>query len=370
MGLLNRGIDLVERGWIPDFLTRPMIRYLCGARVRETAGWDREVQQMEVERFIAGMSRGPIAPVPEKANEQHYEVPADFFAEVLGPHRKYSSCYWETGCTSLEQAEELALQLTCQHADLGDGQDILELGCGWGSLSLWMARHYPHSRITAVSNSIQQKQAIDTLAHSRGIDNLRVVTADMNDFKPDRLFDRIVSVEMFEHMRNYAELLQRIEGWLLPEGKLLIHIFCHKDSPYPFETNGDANWMGKYFFTGGIMPSQDLLCRFQKDLRVMRQWNWNGNHYRKTSDAWLANLDRNRNRVLEILQRTYGKSEGKLWLGRWRIFFLAVAELFGYRNGEEWFVTQTLFEKQSTLVSSPSRNLQSFLKTAPDLIRS
>lgn len=345
MSFIQFGIDLVERGWVPDFLTRPAIRRLCAERVRLVERWDCTRRQEELERFIELMRSGPVAPLPEKANEQHYELPPEFFAKVLGPHRKYSCCDWEENVRNLEQAEERALRITCERAQLRDGQNVLELGCGWGSLSLWIAARYPHSRVTAVSNSSLQKSAIEQLAAARGIDNLQVVTADMNDFRPSGLFDRILSVEMFEHMRNHAELLRRISTWLNPEGLLFLHFFCHKDSPYVFETSGDADWMGKYFFTGGIMPSRDLPSRFQDHLLLVRQWNWNGEHYRKTSDAWLANLDARRSEILPILAQVYGPREARRWFVRWRLFFLAVSELFGYRQGNEWWVTHVLFQQ-------------------------
>lgn len=366
MNLMQWGIDLTERGWVPDFMTRTVIRRLCGTRVREISTWDCERKQMELERFIDSMRKGPVAPVPEKANEQHYEVPAEFFGKVLGRHRKYSCCYWEPGVSSLDAAEEWALRLTCEHAELEDGQEILELGCGWGSLSLWMGEKYPHSRITAVSNSAVQREAIEELARRRGIDNVRVITADINEFEPMGVFDRVVSVEMFEHMRNHGELFRRISGWLRPEGKLLVHIFCHKDSPYEFETEGDVNWMGRYFFTGGMMPSKDLPARFQENLKLVRQWNWNGEHYRKTAEAWLEKLDVHRDEVLKILQRAYGIGEGRLWLQRWRMFFLAVAELFGYRGGEEWWVTHVLFEQQE--VQPRSEGLVGRVETGKEIV--
>ena len=267
---------------------------------------------------------GPIAPLPEKANEQHYELPPEFFTAVLGPHRKYSSCFWRTETASLAEAEAAALDITCERADLSDGQDILELGCDWGSLSLWMAERFRNSRITAVSNSAPQRRFIEAEAAARGLTNLRVITADMNEFaSAANRFDRIVSVEMFEHMRNYERLLERIASWLRPSGKLFVHHFCHRQFAYPFETDGDANWMGRHFFTGGLMPSEHLLRHFNRHLTIVGQWRWDGTHYQRTSEAWLANLDARRRDVLPILEATYGRDSSRRWFHRWRMFFLA-----------------------------------------------
>jgi cyclopropane-fatty-acyl-phospholipid synthase len=278
---------------------------------------------------------GPVAPVPEKANEQHYEVPAEFFLGALGRHLKYSSAYWPVGVESLDEAEATMLALTCERADLQDGQEILELGCGWGSLTLWMAEHYPNARITAVSNSASQREFI--LGRAPG--NVEVITADMNEFDVDRKFDRVVSVEMFEHMRNYDELFRRVARWLKEDGKLFVHVFCHKEHAYPFETEGDDNWMGRYFFTGGQMPSFDLFRSVQDSLALEEAWEVNGTHYGKTSEAWLENLDARRDAVLPVLERTYGRKEAARWFHRWRLFFLACAELFAFRSGKEWVVS-------------------------------
>lgn len=340
MSLFSLGIAAVERGLVPDVLTRRAIRRLCVRRLSDcaSAGMDTE--------FTRSLRIGAIAPVPNKANEQHYELPPEFFAAVLGPRRKYSCCYWRDDAASLADAEEDALEITCQRAELADGQEVLELGCGWGSLSLWMAERYPRNRITAVSNSSLQRSFIEGQARRRGLTNLRVMTADMNEFAPPLParggFDRIVSVEMFEHLRNYEALLDRIAGWLRHDGRLFVHMFCHRQFAYPFETDGETDWMGRHFFTGGLMPDAGLLRRFDRRLRVARQWTWNGRHYRRTAEAWLANLDRHRRIVLPILAAAYGPREARCWFHRWRTFFLAVAELFGYAGGDEWFVSHCL----------------------------
>lgn len=354
MSAVALGIEAIEQGFVPDALTRLAIRGLCRMRLR--AGRDDAVAADSAARgaFLASLREGPLAPVPEKANEQHYELPSGFFASVLGPRLKYSCCYWPSDTWTLAEAEEAALALTCERAQLDNGQDILELGCGWGSLSLWMAERYPASRITAVSNSVSQRRFIEAQQTRRGLTNLRVLTADMNDFAPssansnasghDGRFDRVISVEMFEHMRNYELLLGRIASWLRPDGRLLVHLFCHRLLAYPFETTGAANWMGRYFFTGGIMPSADLLRRFDQHLCVVRDWTWSGVHYQRTAEAWLANLDAQRDEVRQVLETAYGTAAARRWLRRWRVFFLAVAEMFGYRRGREWQVRHYLMQ--------------------------
>jgi len=353
MDILSLAVAVVERGLAPDELTRAAIRRLCRARLREQQGQGVADRECQKEVFVQSMRVSPIAPLAEKANEQHYELPPEFFELVLGPHRKYSCCYWKNDTSDLAAAEEAALAITCERAELVDGQQVLELGCGWGSLSLWMAEQYPNSQITAVSNSVSQRQYIQGAARQRGLTNLRVVTADMNNFAPtcagqhsDR-YDRVVSVEMFEHMRNYDLLLRRIATWLRPGGTVFVHIFCHQRLVYPFDTEGSANWMGRYFFTGGMMPSADLIRKFQGDLAVCDQWSWNGRHYQRTAEAWLKNLDDNSVAALDIMRDTYGRGQAARWLNRWRVFFLAVSELFGYAAGEEWLVAH--YRLQSVL---------------------
>lgn len=346
MSVMELGIEAVERGLVPDSVTRIAIRRLCRKRLQDARDQINQPMNSSQSAFLESMRQGPIAPVPEKANEQHYELPPEFFAAVLGPRRKYSSCYFENANTALAKAEADSLAITCERAEISDGQEILELGCGWGSLSLWMAERYPNSRITAVSNSAPQRKFILAEAAALGLDNLRVITADMNSFSPEiKMFDRVVSVEMFEHMRNYDQLLSRIASWLRHDGKLFVHIFCNRELAYPFETIGAANWMGRYFFTGGIMPSADLFRQFDSAMKVTQQYHWNGRHYQRTAEAWLSNLDDRREEVLSILTNAYGSSEAHRWLNRWRMFFLAVAELFGYARGEEWFVSHYLMTK-------------------------
>lgn len=344
MSLMTWGIEAAERGWVPDSLIRSQIRRLCSQRAGQGGRGHAEDNRKSLQDFVQQLRHSPIALVPDKANQQHYEVPAEFFQYVLGPHRKYSCCLWTDTTGSLEAAESAALAETCQRAELRDGQNILELGCGWGSLTLWMAEHYPRSQITAVSNSTSQRIAVCKLARERGFNNVTVITADMNNFQTHQQFDRVVSVEMFEHMRNYEQLLARIAGWLKPDGRLFVHIFSHRELAYPFECDGDNDWMARHFFTGGIMPSEGLLHHFQRDLSLVDQWRWSGQHYEKTSNAWLANLDARRSQVLPILRNVYGERMAVRWFHRWRLFFLACAELFAYGQGDEWGVSHYLFE--------------------------
>jgi cyclopropane-fatty-acyl-phospholipid synthase len=332
-------------GLVPDGVVRAGIRRLCEARLAAIGGGDCERAAVATQRFMQSMDGAPVALLPERANEQHYEVPAQFFAQVLGPRRKYSCAYWPAGTESLAAAEDSALEVTCARAGLADGQDVLELGCGWGSLAIWMAERYPASRITAVSNSASQRAWIESECARRGLANVRAITADMNGFQPGRRFDRVVSIEMFEHMRNWRTLFHRVHGWLAPDGRFFMHVFCHRSTPYAFEDHGPSDWMGRHFFSGGMMPSDDLATRFQDDLHLVEQWRWDGTHYQKTANAWLANLDARRGEALEALAATYGPEAAEQWLQRWRIFFMACAELFGYRAGQEWWVAHYLFRR-------------------------
>ncbi|MGA0400010.1 MAG: SAM-dependent methyltransferase [bacterium] len=338
-------IELVENGRIPDLLTRAGIRLLLLQRLREQAqeGPDQEWQAMMT--FVEEMRQSPIALHTQEANEQHYELPPQFFELVLGPHLKYSCCHFPEGVKELGHAEASMLALTCERAQLQDGQQILELGCGWGSLSLWMAKHYPNSSILAVSNSRPQREFIESRAQELGLTNLSVQTCDMNDFTTEQHFDRVVSVEMFEHMRNWQSLLERISSWLKPEGKLFIHIFSHRRYAYAFSSEGDSNWMGRYFFTGGIMPSNDLLLYFQKDLLLEQHWVLSGVHYQRTADAWLQMMDSQKGEILQTFRETYGK-DADVWFQRWRMFFLATSEVWGFRGGNEWLISHYLFNNR------------------------
>jgi cyclopropane-fatty-acyl-phospholipid synthase len=341
-----RAIDWTEQGLVPDSVIRHGIRRLLKQRLAELQADDCAATARRKTDFITAMDRSVIAPLPDKANEQHYEVPAEFFLGVLGAHAKYSCGYWGAGVSDLDAAEAAALRKTCEHAGLDDGMDILELGCGWGSLTLWMARHYPASRITAVSNSRSQQQHIMQQARAQHIRNVNVITCDMNDFATEERFDRVVSVEMFEHMRNYRTLFARISRWLKPGGRFFMHIFCHRAVPYAFVDRGAGDWMSRHFFSGGIMPSDDLPLHFQDHLQLVRQWRWDGRHYEQTANAWLRNMDRSREVLWPVLQETYGTESVQQWWMRWRMFFMACAELFGYANGQEWRVGHYLFENR------------------------
>ncbi|MBF1803652.1 SAM-dependent methyltransferase [Alloalcanivorax profundimaris] len=333
-------IRMAESGLLPDRLVRGGIRHLLKRRLSQESG-----RREDQERLFQELSRGPVAIAQDEANEQHYEVDSRFYDQVLGPHLKYSSGYWGDGVTDLAGAEEAMLALTGERAELANGQEILELGCGWGSLTLWMAAHYPGSRITAVSNSASQKAWITERAAERGLDNLRVITADVTVFQPEQRYDRVVSVEMFEHMRNHRELMRRIHDWLNPGGKLFVHIFVHRELTYLFETQGASNWMGRYFFTGGVMPAFDWLPRCAGELALEDRWAVNGRHYGRTLEAWLAKADDHRRPLIRLLEEGYGEGEGAVWLQRWRMFFMACAELFNYGGGDEWFVGHYRFRR-------------------------
>jgi cyclopropane-fatty-acyl-phospholipid synthase len=325
---------LADRVNLPDAVTRAAIARRVAEQRNTLAALDPGAEA----RFAAAMAGKPIAVFTDAANEQHYELPPEFFALVLGPRRKYSSCLYDGGTATLAVGEVRALAETAAHAGLADGHAILELGCGWGSLSLWMAERYPAATITAVSNSAPQRRYIEAEASRRGLTNLRVITADMNAFIPDGTYDRIVSVEMFEHMSNWKLLLGHLCAYLRPRGRLFLHVFTHRAVPYAFDHGDPDNWIAQYFFTGGIMPSHGLLQHFPDTVAVEAEWRWSGDHYRRTALHWLENFDRNRPAVMAVLRQVYGRDAPK-WARRWRLFFLATAGLFGHAGGTEWGVS-------------------------------
>ena len=340
-------IDLCERGLVPDALTRLGIRRLCAQRLREEHDGDAVAAWSRFRELLDGLRSSPLAIETDAANRQHYEVPARFFELCLGKRLKYSSCYYPTGRETLDQAEEAMLALYGERAELADGMRILELGCGWGSLTLWMAERFPNARILGVSNSASQREHILGQCAKRGLNNVEILTRDVNVLDlGERRFDRVVSVEMFEHVRNYRVLFERIAGWLDPGGKLFCHIFCHRELMYPFETEGEDNWMGRYFFTGGLMPAADTFLHFQEHLRLEEQWRLSGTHYERTSNHWLENQDRHADEILRLFEDVYGKAEAKVWAQRWRMFWMACAELFGYAGGNEWLVAHYRFQKR------------------------
>lgn len=323
----------VERTPLPDAITRLGVGYLVARARRRLAA-----EPLSAAAFAAEMAARPIALNTDEANAQHYELPAGFFERALGPHLKYSSCLYPTGEETLAEAEAAALAETCLHADLADGQSILELGCGWGSLSLWMAKTYPNARIVSVSNSHSQRRFIETRAAERGLTNLSILTCDMNAFEPPGRYDRIVSVEMFEHMANWRALLSRLRPALADDGRLFIHVFTHRDRPYRFESEDPDDFIAHHFFTGGIMPSHDLMAQFPDLFTLEADWRWSGVHYERTALDWLANFDARQAQIAPLFRQTYGADAG-LWLRRWRLFFLAVAGLFGDSDGEVWGVS-------------------------------
>jgi cyclopropane-fatty-acyl-phospholipid synthase len=340
MSFVSRIIGTAERAPLPDVIIRAAIQRLCSRTATRLASGNSETDAS----FADEMATRSIAEYTDEANGRHYEVPAAFFARVLGPNRKYSSCFYKEAKSTLQETEEEALRQTVEHADLADGQSILELGCGWGSLSLWMARQFPHAQVTAVSNSNSQRVHIETEAAARGLNNLHVVTADMNLFAPGHQFDRIVSVEMFEHMMNWRELMTRVKSWLAPDGRFFLHIFTHRSGAYRFDPADGEDWVAQHFFTGGVMPSHHLIRQYADLFEVEKEWRWSGTHYQRTALDWLANFDAGRDEIDAILRPVYG-NDTSLWMRRWRWFFLATSGLFGYADGSEWGVSHFRMKK-------------------------
>lgn len=344
--MIAQAINLIEKGLLPDRLVRLGIRKLCEQRLAEESAFDCEAQGERYHQFLQELKLSEVAIKTDKANEQHYEVPAKFYHYALGKNLKYSSAYWPDGINNLDAAEQAMLELYAQRGEFVDGQDILELGCGWGSLTLFLAAKYPNSTITGVSNSNSQREHIEQQARERGLTNITIITQDINQFDPGRTFDRIISIEMFEHVRNYQVLFERVSQWLKDDGKVFLHVFCHRYLMYPFLEEGDDNWMGRYFFSGGQMPAADTFLNFQQHLQLDRRWLVNGQHYEKTSNAWLENMDKHQKEIMPLFEKVYGKDFAKIWFQRWRIFFMACAELFGYADGNEWMVAHYLFVKR------------------------
>ena len=344
-GVAAKAIGWTESGLVPDTVIRSGMRRLLERKLIEIYAGDVELASNTLSEFTAMMRLSPVALVPELANEQHYEVPAAFFKQVLGENRKYSCCHWSQDVSTLSEAEAEALRITVDRAGIRDGMKVLDLGCGWGSLTLWVAEHFPSASVTSVSNSRSQQQFILAEAERRGLHNIDVRVCDMNDFDAGATFDRIVSIEMFEHMRNYDELFRRINNWLEPDGRFFMHIFTHRTTPYEYIDKGPSDWMSRHFFSGGMMPSADLPLMFPEHLNIEKRWHWNGSHYAKTCRAWLERMDARRADIMPILAETYGENEASRWWMRWRMFFMACEELFRFNGGNEWFVSHYRFKK-------------------------
>jgi cyclopropane-fatty-acyl-phospholipid synthase len=336
-------VNWTESGFVPDSVIRRGIRRLLRSRLAAAGANEPAASADRQAAFVELMDRSAVALLPQLANEQHYEVPCAFFETILGVHCKYSCGYWPEGVATLTEAEEAALGVTCERAGILDGMQVLDLGCGWGSLSLWVASRFPASRVTAVSNSAVQRDFIRSRAASAALTNIDVHVCDMNDFDIDCKFDRIVSIEMFEHMRNWRELLRRVSGWLAPGGAFFMHVFCHRSTPYEFIDRGPGDWISRHFFSGGMMPSDSLPYCFQDELRLERQWRWSGQHYARTANAWLQHMDERKSRLMPILEQCYGRKEARKWWMRWRMFFMACEELFAFDDGQEWWVSHYRF---------------------------
>jgi cyclopropane-fatty-acyl-phospholipid synthase len=335
---------LVESDLLPDWLIRTAIRAIIEQSTRRKYRASREDREAERLALLDRLRQSPIAVDADQANRQHYEVPAEFFQLVLGTRKKYSCCYWPRGVNSLDQAEDAMLQLTCERAQLTDGMDVLDLGCGWGSFCLWAAEHYPNSRVVAVSNSRTQKEYIDAQCRQRNIRTVETITADVTHLQLDRRFDRVVSIEMFEHMKNYERLMSNLADCLKPGGKLFVHIFSHREFAYEYDAANPSDWMARTFFTGGLMPSDDLLLHFQRDLVLSGHWRISGLHYGRTLRAWLDKLDRHESEVRKVLAGAYGAEKETLWLVNWRLFFMVCEETWNLRQGDEYLISHYLFD--------------------------
>ncbi len=337
-------LGLAERGLLPDALIRAGIRKECRLRLESEAAGGSDAAARRQLRRLEDLRSSPLAVHTDAANAQHYELPPVFFERCLGKRLKYSCAYYPIGNETLDEAELAMLDLYGERAQLADGQNVLELGCGWGSLTLWMAERFPHSNIQAVSNSTTQRHYIEAECVARGLRNVAVSTCDVNRLlMPAGRFDRCVSVEMFEHLRNYETLLARIAAWLVPGGRLFAHVFAHREFLYPFETHGADNWMGRHFFTGGLMPSIETLLWFQRDLTLEARWLVPGTHYERTANHWLANQDRHPREIKAVFAQIYGRAAAELWWQRWRMFYMACAETFGYNRGREWLIAHYRF---------------------------
>jgi len=337
--------QLLAKGTIPDFAIRHGIRNLLKQRLLEEGGFPLPQLEVRKSQLINELKNSPIAIMTDKANDQHYMVPPKFFEYCLGKNLKYSCCYWDKA-KNLDEAEDEMLEVTVARAEIKNGDRILELGHGWGAITLFMAKKFPASTIVAVSNSKDQGDFIRARAKERGLTNIEIITADMNNFQINREFDRIISIEMFEHMRNYKTLLEKINNWLSPEGKLFVHIFAHRQLTYKFEVKDNTDWMSQYFFSGGIMPCEHLFYYFQDHLLVEKHWAISGIHYAKTARAWLQNMDENKGPIMDILKEHYGLKEATKWFNYWRIFFMSCEELWNYKHGDEWIVGHYLFQKR------------------------